>query len=397
MSKKIIVSGTGCSLVDRLFNHISFSSADFVPYLSKKAGDGGLVPGQLVFVEEFEKFMGEDHPTLLRRITHDRPHDKINIGGPSIVPLIHAAQLSYDMDCEFLFYGGRGDDDAGRFITSLLRETPVNTQHYIPTGSETPFTLVLSDPGYNDHSGERIFINSIGAAWDYLPDYLDDSFFSSDIVVFGGTALVPRIHDGLTGLLKKAKQQGCITVVNTVYDFRSEKAAPHKKWPLGESDYSYRHTDLLITDHEEALRLSGQENIEDALAFFRENGTGAVVVTHGAAPVHMFSQGSLFQKEDHVQMPVSEAVTVELKKGKNKQGDTTGCGDNFVGGMLYSLVSQMLRSGTALSLKEAVAWGIVSGGTTTFYLGGMYREKKEGEKREMIRPYYERYRKQIQE
>jgi len=31
-----------------------------------------------------------------------------------------------------------------------------------------------------------------GAAWDYLPERLDGDFFSSDIVVFGGTALVPQ-------------------------------------------------------------------------------------------------------------------------------------------------------------------------------------------------------------
>jgi sugar/nucleoside kinase (ribokinase family) len=395
MSKKIIISGTGCSLVDRLFNNIRFDADDFTPYLSRKAGDGGLVPGQLVFVEEFEKFTGKDHTTVLKKITGNRPHDKINIGGPSIVSLIHASQLSYDLDCEFRFYGGLGDDAEGRFILSLLEETPLNYEHYLVTQGETPYTLVLSDPDYNDHGGERIFINSIGAAWNYTPDDLDDSFFSSDIVVFGGTALVPRIHDALTGLLQKAKQQGCITVVNTVYDFRNEKSAPGKKWPLGKSDESYRLTDLLITDHEEALRLSGEKNIEVAMAFFRKKGTGAVIVTHGAQPVRFFSQGSLFRKRALTEMPVSEAVTHELKNTKSRQGDTTGCGDNFAGGVLYSLVDQILHNGTPGDIAETVAWGIVSGGTTTFYMGGMYREKKEGEKKEMIRTYYEQYRKQI--
>ena len=32
------------------------------------------------------------------------------------------------------------------------------------------------------------------------PDELDDDFFNSDIVVFGGTALVPLIHDNMTTL-----------------------------------------------------------------------------------------------------------------------------------------------------------------------------------------------------
>jgi len=397
MSKKIIVSGTGCSLVDRLFNNISFNSEEFNKYLSKENGDGGLVPGQLVFIEEFEKFTGEDHQSVLKILTKNRKHDKINIGGPSIVSLIHAAQLSYDSNCEYRFYGGRGDDSEGEFIISLLKNTPLNDKKYKITEGETPFTLVLSDPTYNNNTGERIFINSIGSAWNYLPDDLDDDFFSSDIVVFGGTALVPQIHDNLTSLLKKAKDNGSITIVNTVYDFRNEKAAPDKKWPLGESDESYKYTDLLITDYEEAIRLSGKNNIEDAIAFFKGKGTGALIITEGTENVRMYSLGNLFQNMKYAEMPISEAITEKLKQGNGNNGDTTGCGDNFVGGVIYSMVSQLQSSNMPLNLKEAVRWGIVSGGTTTFYMGGMYKEETPGEKKDMITPYYKKYKEQTKQ
>ena len=395
MSEKIIVSGTGCSLVDRLFNNISFHDKEFQPYLSKSPGDGGLVPGQLVFVEEFENFTGEQHQTILRKLTGNRSHDKINIGGPSIVSLIHAAQLTWDKPCEFRFYGGRGNDKEGEYIISLLKNTPVNTDKYLIIEGETPYTVVLSDPTYNNNNGERIFINSIGAAWNYLPEYPDEDFFSSDIVVFGGTALVPRIHDSLTELLKRSKSNGCITIVNTVYDFRNEKADPHKKWPLGKSDESYKHIDLLITDLEEALRLSGKNNVKDALKFFRQKGTGALIITNGAGNVRMFSQGGLFEKIDYDEMPVSEAVSEDLKKEKRKKGDTTGCGDNFAGGVLASVVEQKIQNATVLNLRKAVVLGVVSGGTTTFYMGGVYHEKTKGEKKRMIGPYLKKYLKQI--
>lgn len=79
-------------------------------------------------------------------------------------------------------------------------------------------------------------------------DKIDDDFFGSDIVVFGGTGLMPQIHDNLTSLLKRAKSKGCITIVNTVFDFRNEKDKPTEKWPLGESEESYGYIDLLITD-----------------------------------------------------------------------------------------------------------------------------------------------------
>jgi hypothetical protein len=108
MSGKIIVSGVGCCLVDLLYNGIDFGSDTIRPFLSKKRGDGGLTPGKLVFQEEFEKFCGSPFVEVLNRITGGRTHDKINIGGPSIVSLIHLAQLTGKEHCEVRFYGRGG-------------------------------------------------------------------------------------------------------------------------------------------------------------------------------------------------------------------------------------------------------------------------------------------------
>jgi hypothetical protein len=40
---------------------------------------------------------------------------------------------------------------------------------------------VLSDPGYDNGNDERVFINTIGSAWNYTPRQLDETFFDSDI------------------------------------------------------------------------------------------------------------------------------------------------------------------------------------------------------------------------
>ncbi len=396
MTKKIIVSGVGCSLIDRLYSNISFSADSFRQYLSKEKGDGGLTPGHLVFREEFEKFKGEGFQSLLKKITSGRKPDKINIGGPAIISMIHAAQISDSKNCEFHFYGSRGNDDDGEIIKSLLEKTPLFYNNYKIFNAETPSTIVLSDSSYDNGNGERIFINSIGAAWEYSPNELNDDFFASDIVVFGGTALVPQIHDNLTELLKKAKSKGCITIVNTVYDFRNEKKNPSLKWPLGNSDESYENIDLLIMDYEEAIRLSGKPSLDEAMQFFRRSGTGAVIVTCGTDNVRLFSNGNLFQILDDFEMPISRAVSKKLKKDIHT-GDTTGCGDNFVGGAIASLVSQIQNADAAYDLSEVSIWGIISGGTTCFYIGGMYEEKYFGEKREMIEPYYTKYKQQISE
>ncbi len=393
MCEKITVSMVGCCLVDRVYNNLCFSSPVFSPYLSKRKGDGGLTPGHLVFKEEFETFCQQKLSEVLKKITNGEASETLNIGGPGVVPLIHVAQMLEENGCSVRFYGSCGNDEDGRYLREALKQTPVKINNYRTVNGATPSTIVLSDPGFNKGNGERIFINSIGAAWDYSPDNMDDDFFSSDIVVFGGTALVPQIHDSLTSLLQKAKTKGCITIVNTVYDFRNEKENPDKKWPLGESDDSYKYIDLLMTDFEEALRLSGKSSVTGAIQFFREMGTGAVIVTNGSDNLVGFSEGSLFVRQSYFEMPVSEAVPIEIQNGV--EGDTTGCGDNFAGGVIAGLVLQVQKKNVALDLIEACAWGVVSGGYSCFYVGGTFFEKFQGEKKKLISTYYQKYKRQL--
>jgi sugar/nucleoside kinase (ribokinase family) len=376
-----------------LYNDVDFGSNIVKPYLSVIRGDGGLTPGHLVFREEFENFCGKPFDIVLSEITGGRIHDKINIGGPSIVSLINVAQLVDKTQCEVRFYGRGGDDEPGKYLIDSLGKTPVVAGDFKLIGKPTPSTVVLSDPGYENGHGERMFINSIAAAWDYGPDELHSDFFNSDIVVFGGTALVPLIHDSLTQLLKKAKDKGCKTIVNTVFDFRNEKSDPSGRWPLGESDESYNQIDLLIADKEEALRLSGEHSSEDAIGFFRSKNVSSLIITNGPKNILAYSDGRFFAGTELIEMPVSKKVTEDLKSSRG--GDTTGCGDNFAGGVIASAVNQLNSGISHPDLREACCRGIVSGGFTCFYLGGTYFEDTPGEKRLNIEPYYDAYCKQI--
>jgi sugar/nucleoside kinase (ribokinase family) len=391
-NKTITVSGVGCCLVDVLYNQVDFGSDALQPYFSKERGDGGLTPGHLVFLEDLVQFTRTPFEVMLNRITKGKLPDKINIGGPAIVPLIHLAQLTAGEECTVRFYGRGGSDENGNYLKSELEKTPVVLQDYCLGEGYTPSTFVLSDPDYDHGHGERTFINTIGAANTFLPEYLKDDFFGSDIVVFGGTALVPSIHDHLGELLQKAKIHGAITVVNTVFDFRNEKRNPGQKWPLGQEN-SYQNIDLLIADHEEALRLSGTKETEAACSYFMKSGLSAFVITNGSKDIFAWSDGKLFAQLDLKTMPVCRQITDELKS--NRTGDTTGCGDNFVGGILYSVVEQLKQRNHQPDLSEAIAWGVVSGGFTCFYVGGMYQEPVMGDKLSRIKPYYAQYKAQI--
>lgn len=391
--RRITVSGVGCCLLDRIFNGIDFASPNFAKYLSKQPSDGGLLPGRLEFEEQFEQFMGQKFPSVLHEMTDGRAADCENIGGPCIVGLIGAAQLTHTIS-DIRYYGCCGDDEVGTQLLELLRKTPVDISHFRPeVGSETPSTSVLSDASYDNGHGERTFVNTIGAAWKFLPEEIDDDFFRSDICMFGATALVPTIHHSLDTLLPKAKQQGAFTLVTTVYDTINERRQV-ERWPLGDSDDSYQYTDLLVTDREEALRLSGTTRIDDALRFFHDKGVGAAVVTNGAEDVKYYAQSPIFvQTTEYGSMPISAAVGEELRQGR--KGDTTGCGDNFAGGMLASLVMQLHKGTHPLDLEEAIKWGVVAGGFTCFQFGGTFFESYPGEKMEKLLPYYTKYCQQI--
>ncbi len=248
-------------------------------------------------------------------------------------------------------------------------------------------------PHYNDGHGERIFINDIGAAWNFGPENLNERFYESDIVVFGGTALVPHLHDGLKDLLVKSKSKGCITVVNTVYDFRSEIENPGEQWSPGGSSDSYKFIDLLIMDREEAQHLSGKEDLEEAGSYFMDQGVSSYIITNGTEITISNSDGKLFRAPGLKGYPVSKALVNDLKGFKG--GDTTGCGDNFVGGVLASMAWQLSEHKEMLDLEECIAWGTVSGGYGCFHLGGTHIEQEPGFKLGKIRPYFHQYLEQI--
>lgn len=391
--KKLTVSTTGCSLADYLYMNLDFTGPFFMKYSSKKDGDGGLTPGRLVFAEDLERFAGRPYLEIRREICGGRTPDAFNLGGPAIVGCINAAQMLEGADVKLNFFGAMGNDETAAEIKKILAATPVNTENYIQIKGSTPCTDVLSDPKAHDGKGERTFINTIGACNSFTPEMLGDKFFAGDILWFGATALVPPIHDNLTALLKRGRDAGKINIVSTVFDFRSEKKAPSKPWPMGDSYDSYSLIDLLIVDWEEAMRLSGGKTIEEATSFFMKKGVSSFVITHGAKNFYAWSDGRLFAPFALKAMPISALVDHELTAHPEKRGDTTGCGDNFAGGIVGSLVKQIaggVLRGKA-DMTDACAWAAASGGFACFCIGGTYVEKTPGEKASLLKRYRDAY------
>ncbi len=392
------IAGIGCSLIDYLYPDIDFNDPEIISFFSRNAFDGGLIPGGLVFVDELEKYTGLPIEAMLHKITKGKKPEIVNLGGPAIVALINCAQLLDSLPTEVRYFGRMGSDATSGHIRNILRKVPLDCTNYLQVDGVTPSTHVFSDPHYADGRGERMFVNTIGCAGTYTVNNVPDLFFDSRILLFGATALLPEIHDHLGILLKKAKQRGCITVVTTVYDFRNAKKRPDDRWPLGDADGNYADLDLLIVDHDEALHLSGSSSVDGAIDFFIGKRTPAFIITHGPDPVHCCSAGGIFGTPGLMTLPVSEYARRSLKTQQGNGGDTTGCGDNFAGGVLASIAYQLFAMKVKqIDLQTACAWGIASGGFACCYRGGTYQESYPGEKKGKIRFVFDEYRKQVRD
>lgn len=388
--KEFQISVVGCGLGDFVYNDIDFSAPIFQNYRSLEPGDGGLAPGKLVFTQELERFAGKKFADILRDVAGDRSYNAFNIGGPALVCMINAAQLLCNSQVKLSYYGARGDDQKGKQILSLLNSLPIHLDHYKVLEGETPYTDVLSDPTFQDGKGERTFVNNIACAAEYGSEQLDHQFWSSDFLVFGGTALVPKIHQELTALLRKGKECNCFTFVNTVYDFPNEKLNPSMAWPLGDTRKSLPLIDLLVMDYEEALRISGMDTFEALIDFFKSGGCSAFVITHGSNATYAYSSGKLFGKIE-TYVPICDWISKDFIENPHLKGDTTGCGDNFAGALIASIVGQLQSNNEPLSLQEAVVYGTVSGGLACYSMGGTYFEKYQGEKLEKVTQMLDKY------
>ena len=365
--------------MDYLYRDVTFSGSRFERLRSRTPGDGGIIVGGLVFAEHLSDYAGEPFDRVIDSLVAGPPDDR-NVGGPAIVSLIHTAQLC--PDAEVSFYGVTGTDGTGSELLQMVRKTPVRVDHLRPIDGPTPATFVLSDPSASGGSGERLFVNQLGVAAEPQTADPGTGFASANIVQFGGTALCPPLHARLPELLAAARASGALTIVNTVYDFLAENRAPDRRWTLG-SDDAYRSIDLLVADLEEARRLTECSTASDAIRWLLDHGVSAAVVTSGPDPVAFAAAGGRFSPTPLAQRTVFEGFASHPLAG-GSVGDTTGCGDNFVGGMVADIAMQIAETAivaeTAIDVDRAVVRGIASGAFCLTHLGGMFRETAIGEK-----------------
>ena len=201
--------------------------------------------------------------------------------------------------------------------------------------------------------GERRFLHSVGASAELTINMLKPGYFKGKKVVeFGGIELSGLMPD-LDKALAMAKQQGCITVLDTVVDvphqwrdFSKRYGRNYLKAILGLIDVftpsigeavqiyaDYVHPD--DTKAADALKKKIEEGKDKTpaqiTAFFVEQGAKAVFLKNGKDGVYAcIAPGSIFNE-----ITEPTAFHIPILRGFEEVSNT-GTGDAFSGAMVYA-------------------------------------------------------------
>ncbi|MCM8803410.1 MAG: carbohydrate kinase family protein, partial [Candidatus Omnitrophica bacterium] len=192
---------------------------------------------------------------------------ELHIGGCATNTGIVLKRLGVDVT----IVGKVGNDNLGKFIINKLKEEGINTEYIkISEKFTTSGTSVLVHL-----DGERSFIHSIGANADFGLEDIDFSLIKNfSILHIAGPFLMPKfLEEGLSEILKRAKENQIITCLDTVWDafgnwFKGIKA-------------SLPYIDYFFTSLEEAKMISGKNEKEDICDFFILSGVKNICLKMG--------------------------------------------------------------------------------------------------------------------
>ena len=228
-------------------------------------------------------------------------------GGSGTNVLTQAARLG--ASCGFM--GLLGDDTLGNDIVKSLHDEKIDTAavRRKESGISLHTDIVV------DSEGKKFILLNMGNSFlAYEPEMMDMDYLCDAKIFF--TDLLP-VGPAMAGL-KAAKASGLKTGFNMQLDLMGMTGFGATKEKILES---LQYVDLFAPCRSGLYGLCGSENLEECLAYLRPYFKGTLRVTLG-------SQGSVaFDQQDiRYSQPIFPVHAV----------DTTGAGDAYMGGMLYS-------------------------------------------------------------
>ncbi|MFC5711762.1 aminoimidazole riboside kinase [Thalassorhabdus alkalitolerans] len=284
------------------------------------------------------------------------PLDKENVNfqkSPGGAPANVAVGLAR-LGARSTFVGKVGDDVLGRFLQETLSEYGVRTDHMLLSADVRTGLVFVT----NTEDGERSFDFYINPSADRFlkPEEISErDLHNHKILHFGSISMISNPAKQATiHAVELAKQKGMIIS----YD-------PNLRLGLWDSEQQAKDTiismlgkaDVLKISEEELEFITGEKDIDTGVEKLSQYHIPLIVVTLGAEGSYVFTQDG----KAHVDALKVKAV------------DTTGAGDAFVSGMLYSL-NEHEGSVDSITLTEAVTmarFASVSGALAASTKGAM--------------------------
>lgn len=283
--------------------------------------------------------IGDINPDLILQGTDVQPafgqaeklvdNASLTIGSSSCIVACGAARLGL----KTAFIGLVGDDLFGHFMLEALQERGIDTSGcVVDKNAATGFSVILSQPH------DRAILTFAGTIAELRYADIDLGYLEhARHLHLSSFFLLDKLRPDIPKLFAEAKRRGLTTSLDTNWD-------PNGTWSgLTET---LQYVDVLLPNEQEALKLTGQGELEPAVDTLAHQ-VPTLAVKLGA------KGGLARQGGREVRAPV---VPVEVL-------DTTGAGDSFDAGFLYGYLQ-------GWSLEESLRFACVCGSLSTRGVGG---------------------------
>jgi sugar/nucleoside kinase (ribokinase family) len=203
--------------------------------------------------------------------------------------------------------GALGNDDIGDLLVTMLAKLGVETEHLArKDGLQTSATVLPIRP-----NGDRPALHVIGANAGFTREDVPwDVIEQADTLHLGGPEFM---HELAPEILSFAREHGVRTSADVLAD----------GWPelLDMIGPALEQVDWFLPNEDQAMKLTGADDVEAAGKALLERGVGGCAITCGA-------QGSVI---------VTAGGAEKVPAFQTEVVDTTGCGDAFSAGFMRGL------------------------------------------------------------
>ncbi len=235
-----------------------------------------------------------------------------------------------------------GKDDTGNILINKLKQEKVDIESIQLRDDMPTATTMLA---INPENGGRPNWHMPGAFLMLeLDDAMKETLVNAKHIHWGGVGMLFNLDGDIGGnLLKEAKANGATITADLI--------APGPQ-TLDSFKALAPYLDYFMPSIDEALEISGKDNVEDAAEFFIELGAQACVIKCGSDGSYIATRDGIKEK-----LPVINDVNVV---------DTSGCGDSFCGGFNVALANgfdpvKACRFATATAAQVATGVGSDAG------------------------------------